>query len=206
LKIYRENKIQTDRYLSSDFNIFKYVDIRENPLSKYIAMILDYEGEHGQQDLFQKLFIKFLKTRDINVPNLKYKIQVEYPANGRIDIFLSSEDVGIIIENKPYTVDQYKQLERYFNNISGSYRNVIMLYLSNGTEPSEDSISKEMRFDLIRENKFRTISYQEFAVNFISECYKHCESQKFRFFLKDFRSFLIYTFPEEGTIQGDTND
>lgn len=199
-------KRESDRFLSSDFNIFDYLNTDENAISDYIATILDCNGVHGQGNLFSSLFIDFLLSNGIEVPKVDYKIHREYFANGRIDVFLEYRDRCIIIENKPYTFDQPQQLSRYIDYISESYKHVCVIYLSNGKGPSEFSIEPNRLAALKIDKQFLTISLFTFGDEFLKKCLTHCASQKYRFFIGDFRSFLMNSFymteeVKRGTIQ-----
>ena len=203
---YLKHKRQADRYLSSDFNLFQYLNTDENSLSEYLAMMLDTQGSHGQLDLFQKIFIEYVNASEtIEVPDKKFKVHREYQANGRIDIFLESQDgeTAIIIENKPYTVDQKDQLLRYYRYIKERFKNVFMVYLSDGKDPSNYSIPKKILDNLKTDNKSITIALNNFGQEYLKKCYQACESQKFRFFLNDFMSFLTTQFT--GNYEYDTD-
>ncbi len=199
-KIFMQFKAQADRFLSSNFSFFDYMSIDENPMSDYIALILDKKGAHGQQNLFLDCFIDYMNDMNENglkIPKVDYRVKREYWANGRIDIFLANNDTAMIIENKPYTKDQEDQLKRYFNEIKKSYENVFIIYLSKGDDPSEYSIPKDMLEEIKREGKFKTISLYKFSAEFLKRCYHQCESEKFRFFLSDFRKALESRFRDK---------
>ena len=204
---YLKHKTQADKYLSSDFDLFQYLNTDENSLSKYIAMMLDTQGPHGQQGLFLQLFIDFAYTsKEIVIPYKNYGVHREYQANGRIDIFLDSRDseTAIIIENKPYTVDQKDQLLRYHRDIKKRFKDVFMVYLSDEKDPSDYSIPKEILKELKRNKKFLTIALYDFGQEYLKKCYQACESQKFRFFLNDFMSFLTTRFKPTGNNEYET--
>lgn len=193
--VFTDLKRQSDRFLSSEFSCFKYLSLDENSMSDYIGLILDPSGVHGQRELFLNLFIDYLHQKGIEgVPRLQYLIKREQWANGRIDIFLHCRDTAIIIENKPYTVDQKDQLRRYFEYICNTYKNVFMLYLSAANEPSIYSIPEDLLNNLKNSKKFCTIKLYDFSADYLRTCYEKCESQKFRYFLYDFIEAMTITF------------
>jgi hypothetical protein len=110
MRIVQQVKVKADRVLPSDFSFFHNMPTDENALSDYLALLFDPRGSHGQQALFQALFLQYLQTQGVKVAPTQYDIYREYSANGRIDILLTSHDAAIIIENKPYAGDQPDQL------------------------------------------------------------------------------------------------
>lgn len=190
-KIYDQYKAHNDKFLSSDFNLFSYLNTAENDLSDYLGMILDVTGPHGQKDLFLNLFINYLRDLGLNIEQQNYKVEREYWADGRVDIYLHNNNTAIIIENKPWATDQDKQLERYYKYIcSIKLSNVYVLYLSPGSDPAQTSMDPELLRNLKAENKFRTIPLINLAEEFLTKAYHQCESLKFRFFIADFIQFL----------------
>jgi len=192
--IYQQYKSHGDRFLSSDFSFFSYMDTSENALSDYLAMMLDTNGPHGQKGLFLNLFIEFLHEEGLKeIEKLKYSVGREYPADGRIDIFLHKDDTAIIIENKPWTVDQDGQLARYRDSVKDAgtpETKIFIVYLSPGHDPSEDSLDPKTLNQMKEGNTFRTISLYDLGSRYLRKAYQCCESEKFRYFLHDFIDFL----------------
>jgi len=190
LRMAQQHQQHLDTYLSSQFNIFQYLPTDENALSDYIGMLLDAQGPHGQQHLFHDLFLTYVQTKGLQIPHAPYTVHREYTANGRIDLFLAHEDTALIIENKPYAGDQRLQLHRYYTSIKEQFADVALLYLSRGSDPSAASMPGEFLEQLKRLGKFLTVRYADFSTEYLRQCYRHCASEKFRFFLSDFMSFL----------------
>ncbi|MEL3909374.1 MAG: PD-(D/E)XK nuclease family protein [Treponemataceae bacterium] len=138
------------------FNIFEILNVETNEVrlhSAFIAELLNPRGSHGLQD---KFLIKFLEQIDfLEFPKENAKITKEKyigPKNdlctegGTIDILIQSADekYAVVIENKIYAKDQYKQLYRYKKhlendlNLKSSQYRILYLTLC-GDEPSEDS-------------------------------------------------------------------
>jgi hypothetical protein len=200
--IYLKTKRESDRYLSSDYNVFDFLLTNENALSDYIAMILNSKGAHGQGKLFQTLFITFINEKaKLSLPEIRYKVVREYYANGRIDIFLHSHDTAIIIENKPYATDGQDQLMRYEEYVHPKFKNVFILYLGDGGDPSEYSVKKDLLNEWKNQKKIICLSLHQFGSEYLNNCIMMCESQKFRYFLDDFKSFLIFNFPNNSEVK-----
>ena len=194
MRIVQQVKVEADRVLSSDFSFFNFMSTDENALSDYLALLFDPCGSHGQQALFQDLFLQYLLTKGVEVFPTRYDVYREYSANGRIDILLTCHDAAIIIENKPYAGDQPDQLTRYYNEISQKFNDVAVIYLSSHGDPSTFSIERQLLEKLRGTNKFATIRLSELGETYIQTCCQYCKSDKFRIFLTDFRNFLITHF------------
>lgn len=190
--LYEQFKEQADNYLSSDFNVFDTINPDENRLSDIIANIIDKNGTHGQGSIFIDTFIEYFIKKRLNISKGGYKVYREYFANGRIDIYLESDTFAIIIENKPFTLDQKDQLKRYYYEIEKRHKdNLAIIYLNkNKSEPSAFSIDERTLQRLKDNNMFLTLSYYDFKDNVLKTCYQKCESDKFRFFLKDFMDYI----------------
>ena len=154
------------------FNVFSVLglDNKENYHSLFIAELLNPQGNHGQQDLYLKLFLETANlVKDYNSTK-KAKITTEksigevdhdYNQGGRIDILIEIADKQIIIENKIYAGDQCKQLHRY----SQKYPNAEIVYLTlDNSKPTDYSLGDLSQDDVI------CISYQEHILNWIIAC------------------------------------
>lgn len=193
--VFTDLKRQADRFLSSEFSFFRYMTLDENSMSDYIGLILDPSGVHGQRELFLNLFIDYLHQKGIEgIQRLQYSVKRELWADGRIDIFLHCSDTALIIENKPYAGDQKDQLQRYFNHICTTYKNVFMIYLTKADGPSNYSIPEDLLNTLRNSKMFSTIKLCDFSTQYLRTCYEKCESQKFRYFLYDFMEAMTNTF------------
>ena len=122
--------------------------------------------------------LSFLKTTDIisahDVSPNDFKIidveREKFFSNGRLDLFIfckvKDKNYVIIIENKIFARDQYKQMDRYIefaNNYQADIKKVFYLTLM-GNAPSEDSAS-----DL---SKVNLISYYNEILTWIENCIK----------------------------------
>jgi len=160
--------------------------------SKFIANLLNPKGSHGQGDIYLKLFIDCMKEKfltqteentnliseDSNIHVLDMfetekakcltekhvgKVSFKNDEGGRIDIYLESSTNEIIIENKVYAGDQYKQLKRY-NKFAP---NAPIFYL---TRLDCDKVSLASKNDLIEGQHFFSVSYETDILNWINRC------------------------------------
>ena len=195
LQNYRETKRYMDRFLSTDFNIFNRIEHKENALSDIIADLLNPAGSHGQQRIFLDAFLRRITRDDLDLLEERLleqscKVAPQHPYrnesdSGMIDILVTFDsDFRIGIENKCEAGEGYDQLRRYrdyLNRVSnGQFR---LIYLTpEGRDP--DSISSE------DENRLRLMSYRSHILEWLRECCQLCESDKFRWFLRDFMDYI----------------
>lgn len=173
-------------YTGENFNVFNILRLNEKELihSAFIANLLNAKGNHGQKDVFLKLFLNEIKkegfieesenkkriegfdTSKSSAKEEEYVGRVDYERveGGRIDIVIKEGNNVIVIENKIGAGDQEAQLFRYYNH----YKESPIIYLTPfGNEPSEDSKGK------LENNKdFICISYEQHIVNWIEKCIK----------------------------------
>ncbi|TXJ59104.1 hypothetical protein EPJ74_11355 [Brachyspira aalborgi] len=140
------------------FNIFDSINLlnHENYNGNLFANFLDIKFKHNENEIgFAKLFLKYLNEEfgwEFDLENIKIKdieIKRELPTEERkrIDIFIGyKKEFAIIIENKIWAEDGYKQLENYYNHVkSQEYDKIYIIYLTPyEREPSEESLSKEL--------------------------------------------------------------
>ena len=159
------------------FNIFDSINLlnHENYNSNLFANFLEIKFKYnGNEISFAKLFLKYLTEEfgwEFDLENIKIKdieIKRELPTEERkrIDIFIGyKEKFAVIIENKIWADDGYKQLENYYNYVkSQKYDKIYMIYLTPyEREPSEESLSKELYKEKGSElyEKFKNIKHKE---------------------------------------------
>mgnify|MGYP004648912537 FL=1 len=159
------------------FNIFDSINLlnHENYNSNLFANFLDIKFKHnGNEISFAKLFLKYLTEEfgwefdleNIKIEDIKIKRELLTEERKRIDIFIGyKEKFAVIIENKIWADDGYKQLENYYNYVkSQEYDKIYMIYLTPyEREPSEESLSKELYKKEGSElyEKFKNIKHEE---------------------------------------------
>jgi len=155
-----------------NFNIFRVIELTSEEVrlhSKFLAELLNPKGSHGQGNKFLNLFAQQFDIKNINSEQVKVYVE-KYIGNktdttgGRIDILVEDDKKNtIIIENKIYADDQYKQLVRYHN-----YSNSNIFYLNlYGIEPIKESCG-----DLVVDKDFKVISYKNDIIEWLENCQK----------------------------------
>jgi len=208
-KVLKLVKKQTDRYLASDFNLIDIMNPNENKISDILKLLLEKDGKHGQGNKFLELFLKkiidecsgpdeFIKNIKDLYKSEKVSISRESPANNfrRIDILIDfSGKFAIAIENKLRATEQDSQLEHYSEFLNKEYnKNHILVYLDGSGRESITLLEKESK---IKDGNFIETSYQDFLIPWLEECKKESESDKIRWFLMDFISWIDDNFKEE---------
>ena len=176
------------------FNIFDSINLlnHENYNSNLFANFLDIKFKHNGNEIgFAKLFLKYLieefgwefDLENIKIEDIKIKRELSTEERKRIDIFIGyKEKFAVIIENKIWAEDGYKQLENYYNYVkSQEYDKIYMIYLTPyEREPSENSLNKELYKKEGSElyGKFKNIKHEEIG-NWIKDSI--LENEEFSF-------------------------
>lgn len=139
-------------------------NIHETAHSRILYKLLCAHGKEKHQ--FLKMFLESVGLKlDID----KAEIKVEYK---HIDVLIYDGTRYVIIENKVnHACDQDRQIETYIRSLYG--KDVYVLYLvrsDNDKDPSEDSLSTERRQELVKDGKYKKISYQTHILNWLREC------------------------------------
>jgi gamma-glutamylcysteine synthetase len=193
-QVYKKIKKEIDKYLSTDFNFIELISPDENKVSDLLKVLLEPNGVHGQGEAFFKLFIDKLiqySKQEININNYKeVSINREKVINSgrRIDILIEANNFAFAIENKIDAPEQPNQLDDYFEYLEKNYKNFILIFLT-VTRRKPESFTKDS-------NKFINVSYNDLLIPWLYECHKNCESQKVKFFIKDFINWTKTNFKE----------
>ncbi len=165
-----------------NFNVFKILKLTTNELrhSAFIAELLNPNGNHGQKDVFLKLFLE-----QINIPDFSFNtesanaiseydigtINKDKTEGGRIDILIIDKHYkkSIIIENKIYAPDQNNQIERYYNYAIKKFSNFLIIYLTldDNRKPPKDATDKP---EILK--RLKCVTYQEKIINWLENCQK----------------------------------
>lgn len=199
IKLVEEVRKHFGKETSPRFNSFDFWWIDENKVSQILAFFLDPNENHEQGDVYLKHFInKFKLDHLIYNEGDDVKVTCElYTSNGRfidIVVFNNTQKWAIGIENKINirTDDQFGQLtdyNKYLFELKGESYSLI--YLSPlGKVISEDSMSWCEQQSLLRQGRFKHLTYEEHIIECISEFARMTESIRVRSFLKDFEKTL----------------
>jgi hypothetical protein len=214
VELLRKTHQEYERTLSTKFNLLQYVNFGENRMSDILADLLSPVGNHGQTDLYLRLFIELIQGKqgvNENCKNLlssrlgqpsvnrevaTYLIEAD---KRRIDVVISWANYAIGIENKPWTEDQPEQLNAYSQYLSKKYsNNYLLIYLSEGA-PSENSIPKIRKEELEKEGRYIQLTYSNDLDIWLNTCINESQSEKMRYFLKDFNNRLKQEFAQMTT-------
>jgi hypothetical protein len=193
LEIERKTKLQSDLQLASEFSVFQFIEADENKLSDILAMLLDPQGTHGQQNLFLKSFVAKLKLN--SEPSLqdakvvREAITDTLSRNRRIDILVKTKGFVLAIENKVDSGEQQDQLKDYHEHLKNlPQKNYCLVFL---TPEKRESISipDQTATTLRSERMLIQWTYKE-IIEWLEECRRWCEAEKTRHFLADFMQYI----------------
>jgi len=191
--------------LSPDFNCFQYILPDEHRLSQILADLLDPKGKHSQGHKFLFSFLRMAgleRLRDENLPKIETEATTTHieRSNRRIDIKITWDKRAIAIENKPWAGDQQYQIRDYIKEIS-NYDDWHLIYISGtGHDPLPYSISEQDLIEYKTKGKVTVISYTN-LVSWLNDCMADCQSERFRWFLGEFKLYLLAEFKGEKDMQ-----
>lgn len=197
LKILRKHQREFDRYLASDLNIFSLLGADENRLSDVLADLLDPAGTHGQGRLFLVAFIGHFDLADWKYPFSddvrvhRERTTTHIIANRRrVDIEITfRERSAIAIENKPWAGDQVNQIPDYLQHLHNKYHErYVLIYLSGSGSQPDINECPAMLIPKLRIKTYRDLR------DWLGICQKECESDKVRWLLSDFISYIDENF------------
>ncbi len=182
----KQKVLEEEHYANGDyFNVFNVLKLSTNETrthSAFIAELLNPKGSHGQGDYFLKKFIGYTGIENLKIDTQNVYVQVERPigeiddtynTGGRIDIIVEDGDKGIIIENKIYATDQYRQLVRYYNYAESHYgnsNNYRLLYLSLNKEEASPASTESGSLKLMANKHYYSITYSNHIIRWLTDC------------------------------------
>ena len=202
IDIARRAQKEMDRRAATKFSIFDYFRVQETDLSRIFADLLDPSGSHGQGDRFLSLFLTLFLEETLpeyspprTLTNTKM-VHLEYSTHERrkIDIVLEMADNHWIgIENKPWAEEQERQVEAYIEYLQGKIKKngtAWILYLSgNGRDPQTLPNNTKLR-ECCRTVPYRKNSTGNSLENWIEQCWRECEAEQVRWFLKNLLEYI----------------
>jgi hypothetical protein len=187
---------------------------REPIISNLVSELLSPGGAHGQQDKFLREFINevikhqqkftgddrefFELMENLDFSEAKVKTESEIDGGKKIDILIEfqSSKFAIGIENKPWAEEGEEQLSSYNKYLKNKWDKYILIFLHGGWQEVA-SIRRKEKEKLKREGRFLEVSYSNFLKPWLIRCYKECEAEKVRWFLKDFVDWIEDNFKIE---------
>lgn len=191
LSALQEARSRFSAQLAPEFSIFDYLRNDEMGLSSCIASLLNPKGTHGQDRIFLELFLKSIGdnanwAKGKNVT----RTETEKVTNGlrRIDVFIGFENGVIGIENKPWAVDQDKQLSDYADYLEkySTNGNWLLVYFGN-SDPSEYSISPEKIVEI--KGHYHQLNYRLLS-DWLDACAGKCKSLVVRIFIEELIKYI----------------
>ena len=199
---HNEFKKEYNKQLAFDFSLFNFFSIGENKVSQILAYFLDAKQNHGQGNLFLNEFVKAFYNKEIDTKHSINICEKRITDNKRIDVYIELNGLTIAIENKIWADDQQNQLKDYTTFLDQqSNGNYLLLYLNPyGSEPRSKSIDSDTKENLIKQEKFKIISYKNDIINLINNWLIICEADNVSYFLKEFKKYLEIKFLGKNTL------
>lgn len=184
-KIFLNDWQEGDRQVASKFNLFSIlkVDWKEALLhTPFLTNLLNPSGTHSQGTLFYQSFIEtfFAEEEKSTFLNIKAKhLFVKDEVNtgdGQIDILISHEHADnnfvLAIENKIYSGDQDRQLERYYYSLKKRTKGKVkLIYLTlQGESPTDESLNSILKLQLTKDRVLHLMSYKLHVVKWMETC------------------------------------
>ncbi|MDH1443217.1 PD-(D/E)XK nuclease family protein [Pseudomonas sp. GD03721] len=177
--------------LAPDFNLVDHLRNNEVALSRYLGLLLDTKGVHGQGELFLSGLLQRLGQPGFEPQDL-LRVELEQRTHsGRfLDIYLEFRGGVIGIENKPWAADQDKQLEDYarFLQMSARGGHWLLVYACNW-EPSEASLNPAQREALEQTGNFLRLDFLQIA-EWLDESACHARAPKVRLFVEALSAYV----------------
>ncbi len=183
---FKEPLLTAHKNETPDYNLFSIMKIRHYEAwvhTPFLVNLLDPNGSHAQGDVFYRSFINEAfdwqdPLKEIFLEGRVRKIAGEFNVGklGIIDIWIEirhkGKDYCLIIENKVYAKDQYKQLLRYYvyarrKGYCDSAMRIFYLTAWNGGRPSSQSLKPSIREKLIESKTLQFISYHQSIAGFL---------------------------------------
>ncbi|CAN7252758.1 PD-(D/E)XK nuclease family protein [Pseudomonas sp. LjRoot71] len=177
--------------LAPDFNLVDHLRNNEVALSRYLGLLLDTKGVHGQGELFLRGLLQRLGQPGFEPLDL-LRVELEQRTHsGRfLDIYLEFRGGVIGIENKPWAADQDKQLEDYarFLQMSARGGQWLLVYACNW-DPSEASLSEDQRKALEQTGNFLRLDFLQIA-EWLDDSACHTRAPKVRLFVEALSAYV----------------
>jgi hypothetical protein len=177
--------------LAPDFNLVDHLRNNEVALSRYLGLLLDTKGVHGQGELFLRGLLQRLEQPGFEPQDLLCVELEQRTHSGRfLDIYLEFRGGVIGIENKPWAADQDKQLEDYarFLQMSARGGQWLLVYACNW-EPSDASLNPAQREALEQTGNFLRLDFLQIA-EWLDDSACHTRAPKVRLFVEALSAYV----------------
>ncbi|WP_313578164.1 PD-(D/E)XK nuclease family protein [Chishuiella sp.] len=199
LDFINEMKTNFNNKLALGFNSFDFWKLNENKVSQILCFFLDPNKEHGQEDLYLKLFFKefHIKLPITYSNDLIVKCEQLTNTNRRIDLFIHDKrnNAIISIENKiEYTtidgINQVNDYITYIKSISDDNQYLQIYLAPKYKELSYLSFDQSLYTNKEIEQHFKKLNYEDDLIPLIHQFGLHTENERVRSFLFDFEKAL----------------
>jgi len=176
------------RKRGENFNIFKVLGLSTSEVrlhSAFLAELLNPKGEHGLGSKFLEAFVDDIVSDENKFPfeceSAKVYVELDIGPirndetdGGRIDIYIQDANKQtIVVENKIYAGDQFKQMLRYYNYVTKNEHldyeknQFRLLYLTLDEHvPSPESTGGDENV----ENSIKCINYKDNILTWLERC------------------------------------
>lgn len=211
LDIARDTAKTLNESLAPEFCLAGLLMPDEVRLSRVIAELLNPSGSHGQGLRFLHAFLDEIETPgSAVVPEMRKawgsagKILVSCEittshiaaSQRRMDILIEGNDYGLMIENKPWAMDQQEQLSDYAKHLYSRFpgKFVIVYLVNGGVDPSEQSIDGKAWQTLKASGNAISLDYASGFRHWLSQCEQVCRADSVRVALRDFGRYITQEF------------
>jgi len=153
VKVINEKHEAVKKINGENFNIFSILKLETDEVkthSYFIYELLNPAGSHNQGDIFLKLFLKQVLTKEEYKNKGKIQeIKREDPTdeNRRIDFTIKTSNIFIAIEMKIHAKDQNQQLSDYHKHIQKKRKTNKLFYLTLDGNEADDKSTKGIEVD-----------------------------------------------------------
>ena len=171
IRAYRRARQRQQLRGLNDFNVFTTLleaNDERRLHSRFIALLLNPKGTHGQGDLFLRSFLRQCVGTATGLDTAKCRVTPEYAppsTRNRIDIYLTDRCTHLIIENKIDSSDGDEQIQRYVEAIRSrgtrppDPSDLVLVYLSKGkARPSPASLGE---YEIIKHELGEALQHRE---------------------------------------------
>lgn len=202
-------KAQYRSQVAEGFSPCNLFSPNEVVVSRVLAFLLNPQESHAQGRLFLDAFMTVAGSKHLirdqgkmahtNIPIFSEKVGVttEHSLDqGRPDIVLTEESSILVIENKPWALDQEKQLQRYGEwIISEGKENRLLVYLCQN-EPSDYTLPKNSKVESFTVH----LSFNE-LIDALRVGNHQTKSPKVRYFVDSFCDYLQTSICQENLME-----
>ncbi|WP_224102421.1 PD-(D/E)XK nuclease family protein [Paraburkholderia caribensis] len=190
------------RRLAPEFNVLSLLRPDEIRLSSVFAELLDPAGSHAQGRGFWELFVEVFRCPEWarNAQQIKVRTEVGTDAlersERRIDIVIELDGTAAVaIENKPWAIDQDRQVADYLAHLKRRYagKHVLIYLAPDGRSPVENSIAAGERDRAESDGTLRNVGFSE-LLPWLRACRNASEASNVASFLGEVEQYIRQQF------------